>query len=106
MNSPAPVIALDHPAAFEAARVGRKAAALARARAAGLPVGAGVVLTIVLATEFGFLQRLLGTVSLTADQWVVCIGVAVSLIVVEEVRKLLKISTLALPATAPVAEPA
>ena len=45
MSTPAPVIALDHPAAFDAARVGRKAAALARARAAGLPVGSGVVLT-------------------------------------------------------------
>lgn len=45
MSTPAPVIALDHPAAFDAARVGRKAASLARARAAGLPVGSGVVLT-------------------------------------------------------------
>ncbi|MET0457648.1 MAG: hypothetical protein ABW195_00245, partial [Ilumatobacteraceae bacterium] len=33
------------PAACDAARVGRKAAALAKARAAGLPVGSGVVLT-------------------------------------------------------------
>ena len=31
------------------------------------------VLTIVLAIEFGFLQRLLGTTSLTIDQWVICI---------------------------------
>lgn len=45
MNAAAPVIALDHPAAFDVARVGRKAAALARARAVGLPVGSGVVLT-------------------------------------------------------------
>ena len=45
MNTAVPVIALDHPAAFDVARVGRKAAALARARAAGLPVGSGVVLT-------------------------------------------------------------
>ena len=45
MNTVVPVIALDHPAAFDVARVGRKAAALARARAAGLPVGSGVVLT-------------------------------------------------------------
>ncbi len=51
------------------------------------------VLTIILATEFGFLQRLLGTVSLTVDQWFICIGVALSLIVVEEVRKLLKVRT-------------
>lgn len=45
MNTAVPVIALDHPAAFDVARVGRKAAALAQARAAGLPVGSGVVLT-------------------------------------------------------------
>jgi Ca2+-transporting ATPase len=51
------------------------------------------VLSIILATELGFLQRLLGTVSLSADQWVVCIVVPLSLIVVEEVRKLLKVRT-------------
>ena len=34
------------------------------------------VLTIILATEFGFLQRLLGTVSLTVDQWLICIAVS------------------------------
>jgi Ca2+-transporting ATPase len=51
------------------------------------------VLTIILATELGFLQRLLGTVSLTVDQWFICIGVALSLMVVEEVRKLLKVRT-------------
>jgi Ca2+-transporting ATPase len=51
------------------------------------------VVTIILATELGFLQRLLGTVSLSADQWVVCIVVPISLIVVEEARKLLKVRT-------------
>ncbi len=49
------------------------------------------VLTIILATELGFLQRLLGTASLTIDQWVICIVVSLSLIVVEEVRKFLRI---------------
>ena len=49
------------------------------------------VLTIILATELGFLQRLLGTVSMSLDQWVVCLVVPLSLIVVEEVRKLLKV---------------
>jgi Ca2+-transporting ATPase len=49
------------------------------------------VVTIVMATEFGFFQRLLGTASLTIDQWAVCIVVPLSLIVVEEVRKLLKV---------------
>ena len=51
------------------------------------------VLTIILATELGFLQRILGTASLSPDQWAICLVVALSLIVVEEVRKLLKIST-------------
>ena len=51
------------------------------------------VLTIILATELGFLQRFLGTMSLTMDQWVICIAVSLSIIVLEEVRKLLKIRT-------------
>ena len=61
------------------------------------------VLTIILATELGFLQRLLGTVSLSADQWAVCIVVPLSLIVVEEARKLLKVRTGDEPAAAPAA---
>ncbi len=62
------------------------------------------VLTIILATELGFLQRLLGTVALSAEQWVICIVVALSLLVVEEVRKILKVRTGDEPAgtTAPV----
>lgn len=64
------------------------------------------VLTILLATELGFLQNFLKTVSLTGEQWLVCIGVALSLIVVEEVKKLLKVRTGDEPATAPVAAPA
>ena len=51
MTTTAPVIALDHPAALDVARVGRKAANLAAARAAGLPVAAGVVLTTDWPTE-------------------------------------------------------
>jgi P-type Ca2+ transporter type 2C len=60
-----------------------------------LLIGTGLsVLTIILATELGVLQRVLGMVSLTADQWAVCLLVGLSLIVVEEVRKLLGISTI------------
>jgi P-type Ca2+ transporter type 2C len=55
--------------------------------------------SIILATELGFLQRLLGTESLSPDQWAICILVALSLIVVEEGRKLFKIRTGDLPAT-------
>jgi Ca2+-transporting ATPase len=51
------------------------------------------VLTIIFATELGLFQRLLGTASLSADQWAVCLVVPLSLIVVEEVRKLLKVRT-------------
>ena len=51
------------------------------------------IVTIILATELPFLQRILGTVSLSIDQWVVCLVVPLSLIVVEEGRKLLKIRT-------------
>ena len=46
------------------------------------------VLTIILATELPFLQRILGTVSLSVDQWAVCIVVSLSLVVAEEARKL------------------
>jgi Ca2+-transporting ATPase len=45
------------------------------------------IVTIFLATAFGPLQRLLDTVELSPEQWVVCIVVAASIIVVEEVRK-------------------
>ncbi len=64
------------------------------------------IVTIVLATELGILQNVLGMTSLTGEQWLVCIGVALSLIVVEEVKKALKIKTEEAPARAVVAEPA
>jgi len=51
------------------------------------------VLMIILATELGLFQRILGMVSLSIDQWVICILVALSVIVVEEARKLLKVRT-------------
>ena len=40
-----------------------------------------------LSTELGFLQRILGTVSLIRDQWFLCIGVAIALLIVDEVVK-------------------
>ena len=58
------------------------------------------VITIIFATELGFLQRILDTTSLTADQWAICLLVSFSLIVVEEGRKLLKIRTGDEPAAA------
>ena len=57
-------------------------------------------MSIVLATELGILRNVLDMTSLTGEQWLVCIGVALSLIVVEEAKKLLKVRTEAEPAAA------
>jgi Ca2+-transporting ATPase len=42
---------------------------------------------ILFATELGFFQRILDTVPLTGNQWLICIGAALSIIVVSEVWK-------------------
>jgi Ca2+-transporting ATPase len=46
------------------------------------------LLAIVAVTAIGFLQRIVGTTSLTFSQWSICIGLAASLVVVEEAIKL------------------
>jgi len=48
--------------------------------------GLSLLLTY-LVTQLGFLQRLFGTTALTLGQWLVCIGVAATLIVVAEAIK-------------------
>jgi Ca2+-transporting ATPase len=58
------------------------------------------IISIILATELGILQNVLDMTSLTGEQWLVCIGVALTLIVVEEVKKLLKVRTETEPAAA------
>jgi P-type Ca2+ transporter type 2C len=45
------------------------------------------LLAIILVTEIGFLQRIFSTVDLTLAQWGICIGIALSLVVVEEAIK-------------------
>jgi Ca2+-transporting ATPase len=45
------------------------------------------LLFIVLATELGFLQRVLGTTELTGGQWLVCLAFAAALVVIEEIDK-------------------
>jgi P-type Ca2+ transporter type 2C len=44
-------------------------------------------LSIVLATSFGFLQRILDTVELTGNQWLICIGAALPIVAASEIRK-------------------
>jgi P-type Ca2+ transporter type 2C len=47
------------------------------------------ILVLVLMPHLGLLQRLLGTVPLTFEQWVVCIVVGLLIVPVSEIRKLL-----------------
>ncbi len=46
------------------------------------------LLAIVAVTSIGFLQRIVGTVELSFSQWSICVGIAASLVVVEELIKL------------------
>ena len=46
------------------------------------------LLAIVLVTALGFLQGIFGTVELNLSQWALCAGLALSLLVVEEILKL------------------
>jgi Ca2+-transporting ATPase len=46
------------------------------------------LLAIVAVTGLGFLQRIIDTASLSFDQWCICVGIAASLVVVEELIKL------------------
>jgi Ca2+-transporting ATPase len=49
--------------------------------------GAGILITF-LASELGMLQRFLGTVGLTFDQWVICIVTGFSILLFSEIRKI------------------
>ena len=46
------------------------------------------LLAIVLVTSLDFLQRIFDTTGLTFTQWCICIGIAASIVVVEELIKL------------------
>jgi Ca2+-transporting ATPase len=46
------------------------------------------LLAIILVTTIGFLQRIFGTVGLSFEQWWICIGIASTLVIVEELTKL------------------
>jgi Ca2+-transporting ATPase len=45
-------------------------------------------LSILLATELGFLQKLLDTVPLTGNQWLICIGAGLAVVAASEIWKL------------------
>ena len=68
---------------------------------------AGVAfLFTVLATELRITNTILDTVNLAADQWAIAFVVSLAVIVIAEVKKLLKIRTTALPALASTESPA
>jgi len=46
------------------------------------------LLAIILVTTIGFLQRIFETTELRLSQWSICVGIAASLVVVEELIKL------------------
>ena len=46
-------------------------------------------ISIVLASELGFLQRVLDNVELTGTQWLICIGAGLTIIVASELWKLM-----------------
>jgi P-type Ca2+ transporter type 2C len=45
---------------------------------------------VVLATELGFLQRLLDTVSLSSGQWLVCLGLSLPFALAVELDKAIR----------------
>jgi Ca2+-transporting ATPase len=47
-------------------------------------------IAILFGTELGIFQRILGTVSLTGKQWIVCLLVALSVVVVSEIQKVVR----------------
>jgi Ca2+-transporting ATPase len=47
------------------------------------------VAAIIFATELRFFQRILDTIELTGNQWLICVGAALSIVAASEIRKLL-----------------
>jgi len=62
-----------------------------------LKAGAVALLATLLATEIGLMNRILDTVNLTVDQWLICFAGSLAIVVAAEIKKLLKIRTDAPP---------
>jgi Ca2+-transporting ATPase len=80
----------------------------ARPSATLLKAAGGAFIATFIATELGLLNRILTTTHLTLEQWGVCVLVSLSVIVIAEIRKLLKIrvTETAMPAETAVPIPA
>src|SRR3954470_9840976 len=71
-----------------------------------LKLGAVALLATLFATELGLMNRILDTVNLNVDQWLICLLASLSVVVLCEGKKLLKIRTDAPPAKVAVVESA
>ena len=65
-----------------------------------LKTGALAVIATVAASELGLLNRVLETVNLSTEQWVICLVLSLAVIAVAEIKKLLRIRTTDTPALA------
>jgi Ca2+-transporting ATPase len=54
-----------------------------------LTVSLASAAAIILATELGFFQRILDTVELSGNQWLICIAGGLVILVASEIRKFL-----------------
>ena len=58
-----------------------------------LKTGALAIIATVAASELGLLNRILDTVNLSTEQWVICLVLSLAVIAVAEIKKLLRIRT-------------
>jgi Ca2+-transporting ATPase len=58
-----------------------------------LKTGALAVIATVAASELGLLNRVLDTVNLSTEQWVICLVLSLAVVAVAEIKKLLRIRT-------------
>ena len=58
-----------------------------------LKAGAAAVIATIAASEIGLLNRILDTVNLSTEQWVICLVLSLAVVAVAEIKKLLRIRT-------------
>jgi P-type Ca2+ transporter type 2C len=62
-----------------------------------LKAGALAIVATVAASELGLLNRVLDTVNLSTEQWVICLVLSLAVVVVAEIKKLLHVRTIDTP---------
>jgi len=62
-----------------------------------LKAGVAAIVATVAASEIGLLNRVLETVNLSTEQWVICLVLSLAIVAVAEIKKLLHIQTIDTP---------